>query len=116
VRTTHKLSAAWSRAEGEAERLPLEPLNLTKEKKTAEGLAAKIHEDLSKMDDCSQRGVIITVYGLNPWNSMLTFSVAAGPVPNKAELQNFCEIYHRAAPALVRRSDLSRAAFSLHAR
>jgi len=34
----------------------------------------------------------VTVYGLNPWNSMLTFGAAAGPVRNKAELQRFCEI------------------------
>jgi len=34
----------------------------------------------------------VTVYGLNPWNSMLTFGVDAGPVPNQADLQGFCEI------------------------
>ena len=51
-----------------------------------------IHEDLSKVDGCPQRGVTITVYGLNPWNSMLTFGVAAGPVRNKGELQSFCDI------------------------
>jgi hypothetical protein len=38
------------------------------------------------MDGCPKRGVTVTVYGLNPWNSMLTFGVAAGPVPNKTEL------------------------------
>ena len=37
-------------------------------------------------------GVTVTVYGLNPWNSMLTFGVDAGPVPNKADLQSFCDI------------------------
>lgn len=30
--------------------------------------------------------------GLNPCNAMLTFGVAAGPVPNKAELDSFFEI------------------------
>jgi hypothetical protein len=63
-----------------------------KEKKTAEELAAMIREDLSKVDGCPERGVSVTVYGLNPWNSLLAFGVDAGPVPNKAELQNFCDI------------------------
>jgi hypothetical protein len=65
---------------------------MTKEKKTAEELAAMILQDLSNMDGCPKRGVTVTVYGLNPWNSMLTFGVDAGPVPNKAELQSFCDI------------------------
>jgi hypothetical protein len=67
----------------------MEPL---KEKKSAEELAAMIREDLGKMDGCPKRGVTVTVYGLNPWNSMLTFGFDAGPVPNKAELQGFCDI------------------------
>ena len=62
-----------------------------KEIKTAEELAAMIREDLGKMDGCPQRGVMVTVYGI-PWRSMLTFGVAAGPVPNKAELQRFFEV------------------------
>ena len=65
---------------------------MTKEKKTAEELAAMILQDLSNIDGCPRRGVTVTVYGLNPWNSMLTFAVDAGPVPNKAELRSFCEI------------------------
>jgi hypothetical protein len=63
-----------------------------KEKKTAEELAAMIRQDLSKVDGCPERGVTVTVYGLNPWNSMLTFGVDAGPVPNKDDLQAFCDI------------------------
>ncbi|MGB6395021.1 MAG: hypothetical protein WBF73_04995 [Bradyrhizobium sp.] len=65
---------------------------MTKEKKTAEELAAMILQDLSNMDGWPKRGVTITVYGLNPWNSMLTFGVDAGSVFNKAELQSFCDI------------------------
>jgi len=61
-----------------------------KETKTAEQLAAMIHADLSKMDGCPVRGISVTVYGI-PWNAMLTFGVAAGPVRNKAELQGFFE-------------------------
>jgi hypothetical protein len=63
-----------------------------KEKKTAEELAAMILQDLSSIDGCPKRGVTVTVYGLNPWNSMLTFGVEAGPVPNKADLQIFCDL------------------------
>ena len=63
-----------------------------KEKRTAEELAAMILQDLSKLDGCPERGVTVTVYGLNPWNSMLAFGVTAGPVPDRAELQSFCDI------------------------
>jgi hypothetical protein len=59
-----------------------------KQTKTAEELAAMILEDLSKVDGCPKRGVNVTVYGI-PWNAMLMFGAAAGPVPNKAELQRF---------------------------
>ena len=33
----------------------------------------------------------MTVYGI-PWNAMLVFGAAAGPVRNKAELESFFEI------------------------
>jgi hypothetical protein len=61
------------------------------EAKTAEELAAMIHEDLSKVDGCPEAGVNVTVYGL-PWNAMLMLGAAARPVRNKAELQGFFEI------------------------
>jgi hypothetical protein len=64
-----------------------EPAVPTKQKKTPDELAAMIHHDLSHIEGCPQRGVKVTVYGLNPWNTMLTFGVEAGPVPNKADLQ-----------------------------
>ena len=63
----------------------------TRQAKTAEELAAMIREDLSKVDGCPERGVNVTVYGI-PWNAMLMFGTAAGPVHNKAELQRFFEI------------------------
>jgi hypothetical protein len=63
-----------------------------KEKKTAAELAAMIFQDLSNLDGFPERGVTVTVYGLNPWNSMLTFGIDAGPVPNKADLQSFCDL------------------------
>ena len=66
--------------------------NPVKKTKTIEELAAMIHQDLSSIEGCPKRGVNVTVYGLNPWNCLLTFGVDAGPVRNRAELQGFCEI------------------------
>jgi hypothetical protein len=63
-----------------------------KQKRTTEELAAMIRQDLSGVDGCPKHGLTVTVYGLNPWNSMLTFGVDAGPVPNKADLQSFCDL------------------------
>jgi hypothetical protein len=62
-----------------------------KQVRTAEELAAMILEDLSKVEGCPERGVNVTIYGI-PWNAMLMFGAAAGPVRNKAELQGFFEI------------------------
>src|ERR1700738_608733 len=70
----------------------LAPATPAKENKTAEELAVMIRQDLSKVDGCPRRGLTVTVYGLSPWNSLLTFGVDAGPVPNKAGLQGFCDI------------------------
>jgi hypothetical protein len=63
-----------------------------KQKKTAEELAAMIHADLSMIDGCPTRGLKVTVYGLNPWNSLLAFGPESGPVPNRADLQAFCDV------------------------
>jgi hypothetical protein len=79
-------------ASGAQKNRGLAPPTPAEEKKTAEELAAMIRQDLSKMDGCPARGVTVTVYGLDPWNSMLTFGVDAGPVPNKVDLQSFCDI------------------------
>ena len=68
------------------------PANPVKQTKTIEELAAMIHQDLSQIEGCPQRGVTVSVYGLNPWNSLLTFGVDAGPVPNKADLQALCDV------------------------
>ena len=66
--------------------------NPVKQTKTVEELAAMIHQDLSQIEGCPEAGVKVTVYGLNPWNCLLTFGVDAGPVRNRAELQGFCDI------------------------
>lgn len=63
----------------------------TKQVKTAEELEAMILEDLRKVDGCPEQGVNVTVYGI-PWNAMLMFGAAAGPVRNKDELKQFFEI------------------------
>ena len=57
-----------------------------KERKTADELAAMIHEDISKMDGCPKHRV------KGPSRAMLSFGAAAGPVRNRAELQKFFEI------------------------
>jgi hypothetical protein len=71
---------------------PLEPVNPKKQTKTAEELATMILQDLGNVEGCPRRGVTVTVYGLDPWNVLLSFGVEAGPVRNKAELQRFCDI------------------------
>jgi len=62
-----------------------------KQPKTAEELEAMILEDLRKVDGCPQKGVNVTVYGI-PWNALLMFDAAAGPVRNKDELMTFFDI------------------------
>ena len=62
-----------------------------KQPKTADELEAMILEDLRKVDGCPQKGVNVTVYGI-PWNALLMFDAAAGPVRNKDELMTFFEI------------------------
>jgi len=62
-----------------------------KQSRTAEELEAMILEDLRKVDGCPQKGVNVTVYGI-PWNALLMFDAAAGPVRNKDELMTFFEI------------------------
>src|SRR5437868_4216287 len=60
--------------------------------KSSDELAAMILADLREIKGWPKVGVNVTVYGSNPWNSWLSFGGAAGPVHNKAELQEFCEI------------------------
>jgi hypothetical protein len=71
--------------------LEMEVSQPIKQSKTAEELAAMILEDLRKVDGCPQKGVNVTVYGI-PWNALLMFDAAAGPVRNRDELKTFFEI------------------------
>src|SRR5260370_36930630 len=50
-----------------------------KQKKTAEELEAMIHQDLSQLEGWPERAVKVTVYGFNPWHSMLTSGVERVP-------------------------------------
>ena len=56
----------------------MEGFERPKEAKTAEELAAMIHEDLSKMEGCPAAGVQVTVYVI-PWKAMLTFGGEPDP-------------------------------------
>jgi hypothetical protein len=62
-----------------------------KQTKTVDELAAMILADLRQVEGCPKDGVNVTVYGL-PWNAMLMYGTAAGPVRNKAELEGFFQI------------------------
>ena len=62
-----------------------------KQTKTAEELAAMILADLHQVEGCPKEGVTVIVYGI-PWKALLMFGAAAGPVRNKAELQQFFDI------------------------
>ena len=70
----------------------LTPAARTKGRKTGNELAAMILDDLRQIEGCPKRGVRVTVYGSNPWNSWLSFGGDAGPVPNKRDLQGFRDI------------------------
>jgi hypothetical protein len=70
----------------------MEDVHHIKEAKTAEELEAMILQDLLNVDGCPQQGVKVTVYGM-PWNAMLMFGAAAGPVRNKDDLRQFFEFF-----------------------
>ena len=69
----------------------MESTERAKQVRTAEELATMIGSDLAKVDGCPKHGVNVTVCGV-PWKAMLMFGAKAGPVPNRAELQQFFEI------------------------
>lgn len=62
-----------------------------KQFKTTEELEAMILEDLRQVEGCPDQGVKVTVYGI-PWNAMLMFGAAAGPVRNRDHLKQLFEI------------------------
>jgi hypothetical protein len=57
------------------------------EPRTSGGKQLRIPDEIAKMimatlqaiDSCPERGFVVTVYGSNPWNAMLTIKPEAGP-------------------------------------
>jgi hypothetical protein len=49
-----------------------------KQVRNAEELAGIIMKSLRTIDGCPNRGFVVTVYGSNPWNAMLTIRPEAG--------------------------------------
>jgi hypothetical protein len=46
---------------------------------TSDEIAGIIMKSLRVIEDCPRRGFVVTVYGSNPWNAMLTIRPEAGP-------------------------------------
>lgn len=69
----------------------MEDTTRPKETKAADELAWMILADLRQVEGCPKEGVTVYVYGI-PWNALLMFGAAAGPVRNRAELKQFFNI------------------------
>jgi hypothetical protein len=50
-----------------------------KQVRTSDEIADLIMKSLRTIDGCPNRGFVVTVYGSNPWNAMLTIRPEAGP-------------------------------------
>jgi hypothetical protein len=50
-----------------------------KQVRNADELAGIIMKSLRAIDGCPNRGFVVTVYGSNPWNAMLTIRPEVGP-------------------------------------
>lgn len=50
-----------------------------RQQRTPDEMAKVIMETLRTIDRCPDRGFVVTVYGSNPWNAMLTIGPEAGP-------------------------------------
>ena len=50
-----------------------------KQVRNADEIAGIIMVSLRAIEDCPARGFVVTVYGSNPWNAMLTIRPEAGP-------------------------------------
>jgi hypothetical protein len=61
------------------EAAPAIPSELTRAR-SAEELAAIILNALRTLDGSPKEGFLVTVYGANPWNAMLTITPAAGAI------------------------------------
>jgi hypothetical protein len=52
--------------------------------RSADEIAGIILKSLRTIEDCPARGFVVTVYGSNPWNAMLTIRPEAGPRIDRA--------------------------------
>lgn len=59
---------------------PDRPAETYDRRKTADELAGIILKALQTLDGAPASGFVVTVYGGNPWNAMLTIKPDAGPV------------------------------------
>jgi hypothetical protein len=59
---------------------PDRPAETYDRRKTADELAAIILKALQTLDGAPPTGFVVTVYGGNPWNAMLTIKPEAGPI------------------------------------
>ena len=59
---------------------PDQPAESYDRRKTADELAAIILKALQTLDGAPASGFVVTVYGGNPWNAMLTIKPEAGPI------------------------------------
>jgi|SRR5437870_3910249 len=50
-----------------------------KQLRNVDEMASLIMKTLRRMENCPDRGFVVTVYGSNPWNAMLTIRPEAGP-------------------------------------
>lgn len=50
-----------------------------KQLRSADDIAGIILKSLRTIEGCPARGFVVTVYGSNPWNAMLTIRPEAGP-------------------------------------
>jgi hypothetical protein len=65
--------------------VPLDqPAESDDRRKTADELAGVILKALLTLEGAPARGFVVTVYGGNPWNAMLTIKPEAGPIANPA--------------------------------
>lgn len=68
-------------AEAAAATMPADqPVERYDRRKTSDELASIILKALQTLDGAPASGFMVTVYGANPWNAMLTIKPEAGPV------------------------------------
>lgn len=77
---TRREEADGPAVEAIAATLPDQPAESYDRRKTADELAGIILKALQTLDGAPARGFVVTVYGGNPWNAMLTIKPEAGPI------------------------------------